>query len=69
MKIAPIRRRACARCSRVLSSTEWSRHNCAGSGRHAVVSACMRRYQQLLAQGVLGAVVSACMRAFGSAPW
>jgi hypothetical protein len=29
----------------------------------------MRRYQQLLAQGVLGAVVSACLRAFGSAPW
>ena len=84
IKIAPIRRRACARCSRVLSSTEWSRHNCvikrhqASSGvikRHQASSGVIRRHQwssewsrHNCAACGRHAVVSACMRAFGVSP-
>ena len=74
IKIAPIRRRACARCSRVLSSTEWSRHNCVIK-RHQASSGVIRRHQwssewsrHNCAACGRHAVVSACMRAFGASP-
>ena len=74
IKIAPIRRRACARCSRVLSSTEWSRHNCVIK-RHQASSGVIRRHQwssewsrHNCAACGRHAVVSACMRAFGVSP-